>query len=304
MNRQIYRALHMNKLRLLKKIFFHEEIYAVGIRKRNGDSTLLDDTVSPFTMIPTDDTHWCADPLLFENEGKTYLFVEDYDRRTHRASLAAAEINDSGIYEFRTVIDEPYHLSFPMIFRWRGQIWMCPESGENMSLNLYRCISVPFEWEKACELKTDVQLADAVVLDSDDKQVHLLASAVDPLNGLKVRYVHCTVTAHDGTYSLDVRDTGSAYNLKERNAGYPFTADSTEYLPVQESTEIDYGVYLNIIPLHEEKTVLHIGPYDLTFTGLNDAYERIGIHTYSLTDDYEAVDVRYLRFMKDKYSHR
>ncbi len=301
MNRQIYRALHMNKLRLIKKIFSFEEIYAVGIRKRKGNSTLLDDAVSPFSIIPTDNDHWYADPLIYEFEGKTYLFVESYDRHAHKGSIRAAEIDGSGTYNFHTVIDEPYHLSFPMIFQWKGEICMCTESSNNKSLNLYRCTSMPDQWEKVCELHTEIPLVDTIVLEAQEDYVKMLSSTFDPSNGLNVRYVQCTLRLNQNTYSLDIEDNHAAYNLTERNAGLPFIVDGNVYLPTQQSTDVDYGVYLNIVPLHEKGQAVHLGPNDLSFEGISPKYDKIGIHTYSLTDKYEVIDLRYLRFMKDKY---
>lgn len=300
MNRQIYRALHMNKQRLLKKIFSWEEIYAVGIRKRNGEHTLLDDSSSPFTIIPSDDDRWYADPLIYEFDGRTWLFVESFDRKTGKGSIAAAEVNDSGTYTFRTVIDEPYHLSFPMIFHWKGGIWMCPETSANMSLNLYRCVSMPDQWEKVCEIHTEMPLVDTVVLRNDGDSLQLLSSTFRPDNGLYVKYILSTLT---GDFRLTVQENDGAFNLTERNAGIPFRAGGTEYLPAQQSTDVDYGVFLNIVPLGTERLSVRLSADDLSFAGQAD-YDRIGIHTYSLTGQYEVIDLRYLKFMPDKYLNK
>ncbi len=302
MNRQIYRALHMNKLRLLKKIFSFEELYAVGIRRRKGNSTLLDDTISPFTIIPSGNDHWYADPLIYDMDGRTYLFVEDYDRHTKKGVISAAEISDGNPIRFCTVIEEPYHLSFPMIFRWKGELWMCPESSDHMSLNLYRCVSIPDQWEKVCELHTGIPLVDTVMLETCDDSVKLLSSTFNPANGLEVRYVQCTVRNDHDSFSLVVEDNHTSYSLTERNAGNLFTVDGEVYLPTQQSTDIDYGVYLNIVPINGEGKAVQFGPHDLAFAGLSSDYDRIGIHTYSMTDEYEAVDLRYLKFMQDKYT--
>ena len=240
----------MNKLRLIKKIFSFEEIYAVGIRKRKGNSTLLDDTVSPFKMIPSDNDHWYADPLIYEFDSKTFLFVEAFDRYTKKGVISVTEVDDGGDYNFRTVIDEPYHLSFPMIFQWNGEIFMCPESSNNMSLNLYRCVSMPYQWEKVCELHTEIPLVDTIALEIYDDYVKMLSSTFDPANGLNVCYVQCTLYFDQNTYRLDNEGSNDSYNLFERNGGIPFTVDGKEYLPTQQSTDVDYGVYLNIVPLH------------------------------------------------------
>ena len=301
MTRQIHRALRMNKLRLLKKIFSYEELYAVGIRKRKGISTLLDNTGSPFTMILSDHVHWYADPLIYEHEGQTYLFVESFDRYAKKGAISVTEVVEGSVDVFRTIIDEPYHLSFPMIFHWNGEIYMCPESSENNTLNLYRCLSMPYQWEKVCELPTAIPLVDTIVLETMGNQAKMLSSTFDPANGLLVRYITCILTERDGKFTLDINDNEAPFNYLERNGGIPFTVNGAVYLPTQQSTEIDYGVYLNIVPKNGGEKPVHLGPADLVYHNLPPSYDRIGIHTYNLTDRYEVIDLRYLKFMPDKY---
>jgi len=44
------------------------------------------------------------------------------------------------------VLDEPFHLSYPCVFKTDGQIWMIPESWESGSVRLYRSVLFPTEW--------------------------------------------------------------------------------------------------------------------------------------------------------------
>ena len=64
------------------------ENWTVAYRRRNGNATLLEDIVSPFVCIPNTWRYWCADPHIFEENGKTYIFAELYDRVLRRTRNA------------------------------------------------------------------------------------------------------------------------------------------------------------------------------------------------------------------------
>ena len=59
------------------------------------------------------------------------------------------------------MLERPYHLSYPNVFRAEGQIWMMPESGANRTLELYRAEHFPDRWTLDRVLFSDVELADA-----------------------------------------------------------------------------------------------------------------------------------------------
>ena len=92
---QFKRALKMNKIRLLKKIFCFEEIYTIAYRNRNG-KTLLDSDLLDFNRIPYSDTCWYADPILVSYQGAEYLFMESFDMRTQLGSIALAKFDEAG----------------------------------------------------------------------------------------------------------------------------------------------------------------------------------------------------------------
>ncbi len=104
--------------------------------------------LAAFRALPAERGHYYADPFLIEKEGKTHLFFEDFDQQTRRGRISHAALDSDGMPSpAAAVLERPYHLSYPFVFAWRGDIWMLPETGENRSVELYRCESFPQGWQ-------------------------------------------------------------------------------------------------------------------------------------------------------------
>jgi hypothetical protein len=108
---------------------------------------------------PTGYSH--ADPFLFSDGGKTYLFFEIYSRATHGV-IAYCEILGAGsCSEPRVVLEAEYHMSYPFVFRWGEDIYLIPETQENRTIELYRAVSFPDRWMLERVLMHDVDFADS-----------------------------------------------------------------------------------------------------------------------------------------------
>lgn len=88
-----------------------------------------------------------ADPFILK-EGKTwYLFFEVYNNDTQQGDLAVATSNNSWIWHYQQiVIDEPFHLSYPYVFKWKDEYYLIPESFETNSIRLYKADDFPTKW--------------------------------------------------------------------------------------------------------------------------------------------------------------
>ena len=93
---QLYRALHMPPLRLVRKLMGHKEIYTIGWRRFVPGGSLPETGAGEFTPMPYSPDYWYADPMLFEENGEHWLFCEAYDRRTHKGLLAVSRLTDEG----------------------------------------------------------------------------------------------------------------------------------------------------------------------------------------------------------------
>ena len=111
-----------------------------------------------------------ADPFLYSHEGRTFCFVEDFVYRTKRAHITALEIKGTEeVVEHGVAIKEPFHLSFPFLFRFQGALYMCPEARESGQIRIYRCTQFPLKWELQTVLMEGVPAADTMLFEKGGK---------------------------------------------------------------------------------------------------------------------------------------
>lgn len=293
------RLMQIPKARLLKKLLGFDEIFTVALRE-GADGALLREAERPFMPIAYSSKYWYADPITFCHEGKEYLFVEEYDRDTLKGQLAAAVLEpNGGNVAFHTILQEPYHLSYPMVFPWQDGIYMIPETSENRSINLYQAEAFPYQWRLVQAFDVGRELVDTVVLEKSDGALTLLTSEVSPENPLLVRFRKLVLKKDRDAVSLELLPEGEAapYDLHSRTAGKIFEDGGRRILPTQHSTAVDYGHSLCFSELTDGKMkqLRILGPADVEIADI-PANHRIGIHTYCCTGSVEVIDVRYLKF--------
>ena len=320
---QFYRALHMPPKRLLRKVMGEKEVYTIAVRPRptaEGTEPLPALGAGPYKMLPGREGWWFADPLLCHRGGKRWLFAEAMDLSTGKGRLEVCELHDDGSIDgWRVALEEDFHLSFPMVFDWNGEVWMIPETGHDHSLRLYRCRVFPTKWELVQRFATDEELCDAILVNRRAEALTILCSETKPDNQLYVRYRRYTLchavqeTAAlplaeadtlpaaapagpfellpDETYNLQHRE----FDVVSRNAGPLFVLGEQVIHPTQVSTSVDYGVYLQFLARRgsSEVPLCAATPQNVEITGLNAA-DVIGVHTYCRDDVLEVIDARYL----------
>lgn len=300
---QFQRALKMNPRRLLKKVFCFEEIYTIGYRNRDGH-TLLDSELLQFNRIPYNNTYWYADPILTEYQDNTYLLMESFDMRTQLGSIACARFDQDGnLSQPKVIIQEDYHMSFPMVFFWKDVLYMIPETCGNRSVNLYRCDGDIEKWTLLKSFPVAEELVDTVMVSCYEDSVELICSAIHKTHMRKFKWQKFVIRKNGENYQLE-EDTNfnanAAYDFGFRMAGSLIMEHGASILPTQESTDVDYGVnlYLNNfsdkditrMPVLKKVTIDNILLPDVP------QKEQIGVHSYALSEKYEVVDMRYFRF--------
>lgn len=86
--------------------------------------------------------HTRADPFLFEQCGRIFLFVEA-QTLDDPGQIEAYEITSGGPEKVGTVLVEPFHVSYPCVFRIGADIYMLPETAASGKMRLYRFDDFP-----------------------------------------------------------------------------------------------------------------------------------------------------------------
>lgn len=114
-------------------------------------------------LAPAPGTFW-ADPFPLIHEGRHYIFFEELVYGGERGRLLAVEVAEDGPAGApMTVLERDYHLSYPQVFHWEGELYMVPETRNARRVELLRCVGFPSRWEPCRVLLDEVQAVDATL---------------------------------------------------------------------------------------------------------------------------------------------
>jgi hypothetical protein len=134
----------------------------IAIRQRT--TALRFDDSSNYQLMPCPKDRFYADPFLFEKDGKTYLFFEDFRYGEGRAVISYCELGVDGVPGSPVeVLRCPYHLSYPFVFEYEGEIYMIPETKESQMVELFRATNFPTTWTPEAVLLSNIYAVDATI---------------------------------------------------------------------------------------------------------------------------------------------
>ena len=110
-----------------------------------------------------------ADPFMIRHDDRWFMFFEVMRADTWRGEIAVATSCDGITWAYgQVVLAEGFHLSYPYVFEWDGDMYMIPETYEARSVRLYRAASFPSTWVLERELLAGASYADASVFRHKD----------------------------------------------------------------------------------------------------------------------------------------
>ena len=120
-------------------------------------------------LIPPPDRYW-ADPFVVERGNHYFVFVEEKIYEKGRGHITCLELGSDGeLISSQIVLEHSYHLSYPFLLEHDGQLYMLPESAQNRTVELYRCVRFPDQWEFVQNLMQDVYAVDATLIEYESK---------------------------------------------------------------------------------------------------------------------------------------
>jgi hypothetical protein len=273
------------------KDLISEEYWNIGFRKYDENDTVVSGGKQyTFNLLKANKRYWYADPFLFENKGRTYLFVEMFDNKTERGEIGCSEFIDGNFTQPRIVLSESFHLSYPYVFEKDGEIFMMPETHEDNCIETYRAVQFPDKWEKHKVLVENINAADSVF-----ENGLLITAAVCPENDMSVDLCIYNGEGKQMSYS-----PAYSHSLTKRGAGRIFTYKGVRIRPAQSCENDVYGGKIIFNEIKEctdkgycEEMFSQITPENI-LTPMNTA--ACGIHTYARTDAIEIVDIKFKRF--------
>lgn len=124
---------------------------------------------SPFTLKPSQQhnpvvtaamvhdvrAEFVADPFMINEQGKWYMFFEIMKEPEHKGVIGLATSIDAQEWSYeQVVLEESFHLSYPMVFKHNDVIYMMPECQSNYEICIYTAEHFPYDWQKEKTLIT------------------------------------------------------------------------------------------------------------------------------------------------------
>ncbi|WP_374471728.1 hypothetical protein [Phenylobacterium sp.] len=191
-----------------------------------------------------------ADPFGVWRDGRLLVFAEAYDYRTRHGVIVLIEL-DAGFSPVRrsVALREPWHLSYPQVFKADGDWWMIPEAHRSGGLTLYRAAAFPHRWEPVVRLELDTPAIDPTPFRHDG----LWWLAYSPSGGQRRKQGRLHL-AHaerlSGPWRLHAGNPVRDELASSRPGGTAWLEDGVPHLPVQDCTRT-YGGALRMLKLVE-----------------------------------------------------
>jgi len=232
--------------------------------------------------------HFYADPFIFKKHDKTYVFYEDYIFYKSKGVIAVREVYREGNFSNqKVVLERDYHLSYPFLFEWSGNIYMIPETSQNLTIEVYQATDFPERWELYKVLINNINASDTTLYQYAGKYwmfTHILNPNRMPNVDLHLFYADSPF----GEWKSHPQNPVISDIRTARPGGNIFMINNNIIRPGQ-NCSICYGgsISLNnieVISDNEYKEVIweQIYPYGIP--------DNQCIHTFNFNEDYTVID--------------
>jgi len=160
------------KILILPRLYVQtQDQWSIGIYKMTYDNSTgfklaeipkVENPIITYKDIVDKAAEFVADPFIVKENNKFYIFFETKDKG--KGVISLAESSDCIHWAYKgTVLEEPFHLSFPQIFKYNNIYYMLPESGKIKEIRLYASKKFPYEWNLVKTLISGRNFIDSII---------------------------------------------------------------------------------------------------------------------------------------------
>ncbi len=238
-------------------------------------------------LLPPKDRYW-GDPFILQRDDCYHVFIEEKLYATGLGRIACLTLDAEGnLVSQQSVLERPYHLSYPFLFEEGDDLFMMPETAGHRTIELYRCAHFPDTWEFVRELMTDIYAVDATLLKHNHKY-WLFANVKAPGgSSLDSLYLYYASDLRAGQWTPHphnpiIRDIASA-----RPAGRIFLQNGQLIRPSQDcSRRYGYALKFNRITSLTETDYAEVP--EMGFTPRGSKY--LATHTFNQAGGLTVID--------------
>ncbi len=259
----------------------------VALRPRSPQRFAAEHPEAYRPLASPPDRFW-ADPHVLHRDGADWLFFEDCPFDKGRGVISCAPVDEKGLVgEPRLALQRPYHLSYPFVFEWKGDVFMLPETRENRTIELYRAERFPDRWRLERRLFEGVEAVDSTIHVADDR-LWLFTSIGKPTFSCNDELHVFHADEPSGPWRPHPRNPVVSDVCRARSAGALFRDQGRLIRPSQDcSVRYGYATTFNEVEVltpedYRERPIARIEPGWI-------AGNR-GSHTFSRTERLEVID--------------
>ncbi len=142
-------------------------------------------TAKDITDVPA---HFVADPFMVREDGIWYMFFEVLNGLQNKGVIGLATSSDTYKWNYQQIVlDEPFHLSYPYVFKFQNDYYMIPETSQASSIRLYKAINFPTKWSYVKTLLDQSDFADPSIFQHNNLW-WLLTATSEARNTLRLYY--------------------------------------------------------------------------------------------------------------------
>lgn len=198
--------------------------------------------------VPQLNTKFLADPFIFTYNEKSFVFFEGLDVKAKKGAkgfIGVIGLDKNGHFMRETakrIIQQPFHLSYPQVFSYKGRIFMAPDTSRTNEMKIWVAENFPYEWSYYGSVSTGA-LLDCTIFNGSEGEMYLVGgSKKDFTTRLFVLNFDTLDISEHPSSPLDV--DGRLF----RPAGNIVNMSNTIYRPVQEYTAY-YGERTHIFEI-------------------------------------------------------
>jgi len=111
-----------------------------------------------------------ADPFMLRVDNIWYMFFEVMNKQTNKGEIGLAISKNGRNWTYQQIVlAEPFHLSYPYVFKWMNDYYMIPESFQAVSIRLYKASKFPVKWSFVGTLLSGGVFLDSSIIHYNNK---------------------------------------------------------------------------------------------------------------------------------------
>ncbi len=155
-------------VRYLTHRMLYEGRWAVCYRFGDGIPTSFNDFIM---LLPPSHTWW-GDPHVIRQDDDYYIFVEEMSisKGANKGHISMFKLDgEKGYKSPVNVLEQPYHLAYPTVFKFKDTYYMMVDSSYANKITLFEAVDFPFKWKHARDIMTGIFALDPTIFRKDGR---------------------------------------------------------------------------------------------------------------------------------------